>query len=316
MIEVTNLTKNYGALQAVKDISFGVKKGEVLGFLGPNGAGKTTVMRILTCFMPATAGEVLIGGYDVMRDSFKVRELFGYLPETVPLYNDLTVKEYLGFAGRAKRLSGKDVKKTMDRTIDECGLEPVAGRMIRKLSKGFRQRVGLAQALIGDPQILILDEPTIGLDPKQIIEIREMIKNIGKERTVILSTHILPEVSMTCQRVIIINEGRIVAEDTPESLTLELQQSNRVLVTAVGDKSQMENILRSVPGVSRVSMLSELDNQVYKFMVESPVERDIRAEIAKRLVQNQFGLLGIKAEEMTLEDIFIKLVTSEQEVDA
>ncbi len=317
MIEVKDLTKYYGATPALKEISFEVEPGEILGFLGPNGAGKTTAMRILTCFMPATSGKASVGGFDVFKDSLKVREQIGYLPETVPLYVDLTVNEYLNFVGRAKGLSGKKTSDSISKAIGDCGLGGKEKKLIRSLSKGYRQRVGLAQALVGNPKILILDEPTVGLDPKQIIEIRDLIKGLGEERTIILSTHILPEVSMTCRRVIIINEGRIVAEDAPENLMTGLQQSNRVLITAVGDKGGLTKSLEGTSGVTRVKFLQEVNGRENQFVVESPKESDLRSEIAKNVIEGGFDIKELKSEEMTLEDIFIKLVTTEeQEVES
>ena len=314
MIEVKNLTKNYGSTRALKEISFEVHQGEVLGFLGPNGAGKTTAMRILTCFLPATSGEVIVGGFDVYKDSIEVRKLIGYLPETVPLYTELTVNEYLKFVAQAKGLSSKESQDSIKRVIDECGLEGKNRKLIKTLSKGYRQRVGLAQALVGNPPILILDEPTVGLDPRQIIEIRDLIRELGRERTVILSTHILPEVSVTCQRVLIINNGMILAEDTQEDLTKKLKKASTVKVTVVGEKENILKTLKEAPEITEVKVGREIDKETFQIIVESPKDKDLRASIAKMIVDSGFGLLDMKSEEMTLEEIFIKVISSEQEV--
>ena len=228
MIDVKNLSKNYGSFEAVKDVSFFIDKGEVVGFLGPNAAGKTTTMRILTCYMPATQGSVSVAGFDVFDNPMSVKKRVGYLPEHPPLYPEMTVESYLSFVGKIKGLSGKILKMKLDKVLERTSTAEVRSNLIANLSKGFKQRVGLAQALIHDPEVLVLDEPTVGLDPKQIIEVRELIKELGEDHTIILSTHILPEVSATCGRVIIINKGKIVAEDTPENLTSGLQGQERI----------------------------------------------------------------------------------------
>ncbi|MBI5874361.1 MAG: ATP-binding cassette domain-containing protein [Deltaproteobacteria bacterium] len=269
MIEVEGLTKYYGNYHALKGVTFSVRKGEILGFLGPNGAGKTTTMRILTCFFPPTSGKAKVAGFDVFEEPLEVRKRIGYLPENVPLYKDMTVEDYLNFAAGIKGVEGKKVKVAVAKAMDECVLTDVSYKFISELSKGYRQRVGLAQALVNDPEVLILDEPTIGLDPKQIIEIRKLIKNLAGRRTVILSTHILPEVSMTCQRVVIINDGRVVAVDTASA-------------SGVGE-----------------------------YIVEAIKGRDIRKEIAPCIVNKGWALLELKPQEMSLEDIFVKLVTKE-----
>lgn len=306
MIEVTGLTKFYGEVKALDDVTFGVQKGEILGFLGPNGAGKTTTMRILTGFLSPTSGTAKVGGYDVVENSLEVRRITGYLPETVPLYNEMRVADYLGYMARIRGIPRKRIKDRVDYVIERCGLREVANRIIGHLSKGYKQRVGIAQALVHDPQVLILDEPTIGLDPVQVREVRQLIKSMAGERTIILSTHILPEVSMTCKRVLIIHKGRIVAEDTPEGLSRRLQQTDRILVRLARVPSQPLSALGQLDSVIRVEHVS--DNM---FAIEAPPGKDICEQIAEFVVKNGWGLLELRREELTLEDIFVNLVTKE-----
>lgn len=310
MIEVEGLTKVYGNKTAIDNLTFTVQQGEVVGFLGPNGAGKTTTMRVLSCYMPPTSGTARVGGYDIRTQALEVRRRIGYLPEQVPLYTDLTVTQYLNFVAEAKGLPRLTRRQRVGEAIEQCLLQDARGRIIGKLSKGYRQRVGLAQALIGDPPILILDEPTIGLDPKQIIEIRSLIRDMQGERTVILSTHILPEVSMVCQRVIIINEGRIVAVDTPETLTRRLQRSTQVLLQIDGPPDQVTVGLRGAPGVLQVVM-KDGAGELRRYLVETDKDRDLRQELARVVCSSGWGLLELRPVDMTLEDIFIRLVTEE-----
>src|SRR3972149_7499658 len=276
MIEVENLTKKYGNARGINDVTFTVEKGEILGFLGPNGAGKTTTMRIITCFMPATSGKARVAGFDVFEDSLEVRKRIGYLPESVPLYTDMQVPVYLEFVGGLKGVDRRDIKRRVAQVMDDCGLNAVAKKYIAELSKGYRQRVGLAQALINDPEVLILDEPTIGLDPKQIIDIRQLIKNLAGRRTVILSTHILPEVSMTCQRVIIINEGRLVAVDTPQNLTSRVTGANRFLVKIEGPSQHVIKAIESINGVEKVIKKDTSANGIGEYIIESVKGKDIK----------------------------------------
>jgi ABC-2 type transport system ATP-binding protein len=311
MIEVENLSKFYGPTPAIQDVSFSVEKGEILGFLGPNGAGKTTTMRILTCFMPPTSGKARIAGLDVQKDSLKVRRKIGYMPETVPLYTDLVVDDYLSFVSQVKGVPVRERKRKIDEVVEQCGLKEVRGRLTGRLSKGFRQRVGLAQALLSDPEVLILDEPTVGLDPKQIIEIRNLIRGLAGSRTIILSTHILPEVGMTCQRVVIIHKGKVVAVDTPANLTTQLQHSQQVHLVVKGPAETVAERLRSVPGVVTVRSESPA-NGATNFMVDSEKGRDLRAELATAVVQSGFGLLELRPVALSLEDVFIELVTKEE----
>ncbi len=310
MIKVENLTKSYGNFQALKGVSFTVKQGEILGFLGPNGAGKTTTMRILTCFFPATGGKATVAGFDVFEEAHEVRKKIGYLPENAPLYLDMSVTGYLKFVAGVKGVKSGDIKKSVERVMEETVLTHMSHKLIGELSKGYRQRVGIAQALVSDPEILILDEPTIGLDPKQIIEIRKLIKGLAGRRTVILSTHILPEVSMTCQRVIIINEGKIIASDTPQNLTSKLQGASRVIVKVEGPSSEVVKELELVKGIKSVGKKSG-ENGVSEFIIEAEKGIDVRRDIPPAILKKGWALLEQKPLEMSLEDIFVKLVTKE-----
>lgn len=312
MIEVQGLTKVYGNKAAVDNLTFSVEQGEVVGFLGPNGAGKTTTMRVLSCFMPPTSGSAKVAGYDIHADSVEVRRRIGYLPEHVPLYTDLTVTQYLNFVAEAKAVPRLQRRQKVGEVIERCLLHDVRGRIINTLSKGYRQRVGLAQALLGDPPVLILDEPTIGLDPKQIIEIRNLIRQMQGERTVLLSTHILPEVSVVCQRVIIINEGRIAAVDTPENLTRRLQRSTQVLLQVEGPPDQVTGRLREMAGILRVEM-KDGGGVLGRYVVETEKDCDLRRELAHVVCSSGWGLLELRPVDMSLEDVFIRLVTEEQD---
>lgn len=314
MIEVQGLTKIYGQKAAIDNLAFTVEQGEVVGFLGPNGAGKTTTMRVLSCFMPPTSGTAKVSGYDILTQAREVRRRIGYLPEHIPLYTDLTVTQYLNFVAEAKGLSRLSRQRKVGEAIERCLLQDAERRIIGKLSKGYRQRVGLAQALLGDPPILILDEPTIGLDPKQIIEIRSLIRDMQGERTVILSTHILPEVSMVCQRVIIINEGRIIAVDTPESLTRRLQRSTQVLLQIEGPPDQITGRLREIAGVLHVET-KDGAGAIHRYLVETDRDRDLRQDLARTICSSGWGLQELRPVDMSLEDIFIHLVTEEHAVD-
>jgi len=312
LIEVDRLTKYYGKHAAVKDVSFRAERGEILGFLGPNGAGKTTTMRILTCFLPPTTGTARVAGYDIQENSRAVRQRVGYLPENVPLYGDLTVTTYLDFVGTLKGLSRSDRVSQAGAVMEECGVTEVRERPIGTLSRGYRQRVGLAQALLGDPEVLILDEPTVGLDPKQIIEIRDLIKGLAGKRTVILSTHILPEVSLVCQRVIIINNGVLVTDDSPENLGKNLRRSMSVEVLARGDFVAMEQNLVRVEDVAAVRRLDTLPEGVVRIAVDSRGQKDVREAIVQSLVSGGFGVMGLSTRTPSLEDVFIQLVTDER----
>jgi ABC-2 type transport system ATP-binding protein len=313
MIEVEQLSKSYGPIKAIEDISFVVEKGEILGFLGPNGAGKSTTMRILTCFMPPTTGTARIAGYDIFKDSLQVRRRIGYVPENAPLYADMPVASFLKFVGEIKGLSRRDRLRQIAHIMDDCGISDVQSRYIGKLSKGYRQRVALAQALLGNPEVLILDEPTLGLDPRQIIDIRQLIKGLAGQKTIILSTHILPEVSMTCERVIIINRGRLVAVDTPEHLTSKMQKAPRLLIRVEGPAADVMRVLGAVPGVQTVKQDGAGPKNVVTCVVESERDRDVRKEIAATVVRQNWGLLELRPVDLTLEEVFVRLVTEEKE---
>ena len=307
MIEVQDLTKYYGPQPAVSRLDFQVAAGEIVGFLGPNGAGKTTTLKILAGFLAPSAGTARINGYDCVTDSLAVRRSLGYLPENVAIYPDLTVTQFLRFAARAKGVAAKDETGEVDRVAAACGLEEVRGKLVATLSKGFRQRLGLAQALINQPPLLILDEPTIGLDPSQIVEIRQLIKNLEGAHTVMLSSHILPEVSQLCHRVIIINRGQIVASDTPENLSRQLGHGSRVLLTVAGPVDRVEPALKAVAGVNRV--LSQGEG---RYLVEADNGQELRPQLAQVVVAGGWQLLELKSQEFTLEEVFINLVTEEE----
>jgi len=306
VIRVENLTKYYGNRLAVDNISFNVEKGEVVGFLGPNAAGKTTTMRILTGFLAPTRGDVWVAGYNVLSHSLEARQHIGYFPEAVPLYTDMTVRSYLDFSASLRGLDKNRIKTRIEEVVDICHLEEYIDVLIGKLSKGFRQRVGVAQTIIHEPEVLILDEPTIGIDPIQVAMTRQLIKELGKERTVLLSTHILPEVSMTCERVIIINEGRIVAEDRIENLSSIMGGSRRIRLEVEGPSEKVAERLRQIEGVHRVSY------QDSHYVVECSAGQDPRGKIMETIVQGGWTLLSMEAIEMSLEDIFLKLTTEEE----
>jgi ABC-2 type transport system ATP-binding protein len=313
MLEVEHLTKRYGSFAAVKDITFKVERGEILGFLGPNGAGKTTTMRVLTCFMPATEGTARVAGFDIFEDSLEVRKRVGYLPESVPLYREMPVRSYLNFVAEVKGVPRKERARRVHECMEECGIADRAGWPIGNLSKGLRQRVGLAQALVHNPEVLILDEPTLGLDPKQIVEIRQLIKSLGAERTVVLSTHILPEVSVVCNRVIIINEGKLVAVDTPENLTLKLQEFSKIRLRVEGPHREVVDALGRVDGVVSVVREDESDGETGVYLVQSRKEKDVRNELARAVTEHRWGLLELSLVSISLEEVFVRLVTEEKE---
>jgi ABC-2 type transport system ATP-binding protein len=308
VIEVNNLTRYYGQKRAISNVTFKVKKGEILGLLGPNAAGKTTTMRILTCYMPPTAGSATVGGYDIFDQSMEVRQITGYLPENPPLYTELTVKDYLMFVAQIKGVEKNKTLTEIDTVIEKASIGDVKNRVIGKLSKGFKQRVGLAQCLLNNPQVVILDEPTVGLDPKQIIEIRELIKNLKGDHTVILSSHILPEVEQTCERVVIISEGEVVAEDTPDNLTARMKGGERVLLELDGDEKQIKEVFKSFPDVTGVKVNKA--GSLFKVEVESKI--DLRKEYAQALIGKKIGLLEMQSDKVTLEDIFLHLTTKEE----
>ncbi len=309
MIDVKGLTRYYGEKRAISDVTFHVNKGEVLGLLGPNAAGKTTTMRILTCYMPPTSGSATVGGYDIFEQSLEVRRITGYLPENPPLYTDMTVDDYLTFVAKIKGVPRDRLKKEVDAVVEKASIGDVRKRIIGKLSKGYKQRVGLAQSLINNPQIVILDEPTVGLDPKQIIEIRQLIKNLGGDHTVILSSHILPEIEQTCERVVIINEGKVVVEDTVENLTNRMHGVQRITLQVEGTEEAIKQALQPISDIQKLEFNNK-GKDIREVIVETP--NDVRKELAKAIVNSGLGLLELSTERFTLEEIFLHLTTKEE----
>ena len=312
MITVENLTKRYPNKTAIDGVSFQVEKGEILGFLGPNGAGKTTTMRIITGYMPASEGTVRLDGFDVFEKPLEVRRRIGYLPENPPLYLEMSVTGYLRFVAKIKGVPKDKITAEVNRVMERVNITDVKDRIIAKLSKGYKQRVGLAQALLNDPPVLILDEPTIGLDPKQIQQIRELIKDLAGNHTVVLSTHILPEVEQTCHRVIIIDRGKIVAVDTPQNLRFQLQGAERVVMEIQGPAPEIAAQLKKTPGVVDVRTVASTDGR-HRFQIEGELKKEIRSDLARTVVQNGWGLYELQAATMSLEDIFLKLTTAEED---
>jgi len=310
MIEVQGLTKRYGPTLAVSDVSFDVQKGEILGFLGPNGAGKTTTMRVITGYLPPSEGRVRVAGWDILETPLEAKRRTGYLPENPPVYPDMTVAEYLAFVARIKGVARGDVRKRSDEVSQKCAITDVQNRQIGKLSKGYRQRVGLAQALIHNPEVLVLDEPTAGLDPKQIIETRELIKGLAGQHTVVLSTHILPEVSKTCQRVVVINAGKVAAVGAPDELTRRLQGFETVEITVEGPAPDIMSKLAQVPGVTLVEPREASGTRV-TLEVHSEKGKDVRAELARAVVESRWQLFELRTSGLSLEDIFLKLTTKD-----
>lgn len=310
MIEVKNLTKQYGSKTAVKNISFSVKEGEILGFLGPNGAGKSTTMNMLTGYISSTSGTALINGIDVLEDPIAAKKCIGYLPEKPPVYGDMTVKEYLNFVYKLKK-SKLPRESHLAEICELVKITDVQNRLIRNLSKGYQQRVGFAQALVGNPGVLILDEPTVGLDPKQIIEIRTLIKRLGKHHTVILSSHILPEVQAVCDRIVVISSGSIVANDTTDALARNLSADHKLVVRAEGSSEEIRKLLSSIPGMEHVHVNREAEPGVWEYFLEAAQGKDIRREVSKKLSSRNYPILMMKSNELTLEEIFLKLTTGD-----
>jgi ABC-2 type transport system ATP-binding protein len=318
MVDVKDLTKYYGEYAAIEGVSFKVEEGEILGFLGPNAAGKTTTMRIIAGFMPPTAGTATVAGTDVVENSVAARRKLGYLPEQVPLYDDMTVREYLAFCARVRGVAKGKIAERVDAVMAATRVTEYADALILKLSKGFRQRVGIAQALVHDPPLLILDEPTVGLDPRQIVEVRELIKGLRGSHTVILSTHILPEVQVVCDRVVIINAGRIAAIDTPEALTARLRRSQQIRLEVRGPQAEVSAALGKLPGARSVAAAEPVapsggsaGDAVHQYTVEADPEKDLREATASLIVQRGWGLREMGSVAMSLEDVYIQLTTAE-----
>ena len=308
MIEVKNLTRYYGTRRAINNISFQIEKGEVVGFLGPNGAGKSTTMNIISCILPASSGSAKINGFDTFEQSLEIRKVIGYLPETPPLYSDMIVSDYLNFAAGVRGVDTKRISSSVDRVIEKCSLKDVSHRIIGRLSKGYQQRVGLAQSMVHDPEILILDEPTIGLDPIQIIEIRKLIQELTAEHTIILSSHILPEITQICKRVIIINEGEIAAVDSLGGLEASLRKSERLSLTV---RNSENNIVEKLNGLDQV--ISATNSEGNQYLIECALRSNLQDGIAKLALENNWGIIELKPVSMTLEDIFLKLTLEEKE---
>ena len=313
MIEVRNLSKRYGQHLAVENLNFTIGKGEIVGFLGPNGAGKTTTMNIITGYISASSGSASVAGYDILEHPREVKRVLGYLPEAPPLYPDMTVEEYLSFAARIKGVNRNARKPKLDTVSERVGITEVRARLINNLSKGFRQRVGLAQALIADPEVLILDEPTIGLDPKQIVEIRNLIRDLGRERTVILSSHILPEVTAVCRRVLIISRGRIVAEDTIDNLSGAAGSRGRLQVRVAGSEPEVLAACRALPEIKTVRCTGQMEPGAVDLYIEAAENRDIRKILFRALAGHDLPLLMMRNADANLEDVFIRLTAEDRE---
>jgi ABC-2 type transport system ATP-binding protein len=313
VIEVDGVTKAFGSFTAVENVTFSVAAGEILGFLGPNGAGKTTTMRVLSGFFPPSAGSVRVAGHDVVSEPLAAKAKIGYLPETPPLYPELSVADYLHFVAKIKGVPSSGRSEKVDRALERCSLTDVRTKPTEKLSKGYRQRVGLAQALVHDPDVLILDEPTAGLDPKQITETRELIKSLGGDHTVILSTHILPEVSMTCDRVVIINRGRLVAHGTPKSLTEQFRKSSSLELTVQGPADRIDEVIHATEGVLGVTERSRTEDLVMSLSVDVAPDVEIRRRLAERIVTAGLGLLELHQSGTSLEDVYLRAIATETE---
>ena len=308
MIEVKNVTKKYGKAVAVDDISFEIKEGEIVGLLGPNGAGKSTTMNMLTGFIEQTEGEIIVDGYNMLKKPKKAKREIGYMPEGVPLYMDLTVKEFVTYMAEIKKVNKKVRKEKVEKIIEQTGLKDVEKKLVKNLSRGYKQRVSMAGALVGEPKILILDEPTVGLDPKQITEIRNLIKDLGKTHTIILSSHILSEVSQICNKVIIINKGKIVAVDTPENLENKVSNNNMIYVTVEDKDNKIESVKEKVQGIEKIELIKNNEDGTKEYVIETAKDTDIRKEIFAELAKENITIFEMKKADSTLEDAFMKLI--------
>ena len=308
MIEVKNVTKKYGSFVAVDDISFSIADGEIVGFLGPNGAGKSTTMNAMTGFIEQTKGEIIINGFDTLKKPKKAKEQIGYMPEGVPVYGDLTVKEFVTYMAELKKVRGKEKKETVKESIEKTGLFEIQNKLIKNLSRGQKQRVSLAGALVGNPKVLILDEPTVGLDPKQITEIRSLIKEIGKKHTVLLSSHILSEVSQICNKVVIINKGKIVAVDTPENLENKVANNNVIYVTVEDNENKMDGMKEKIEGIKEIKLVTENEDKTKKYVITAEKDVDLRKKIFNEFAKENITIFEMKKPEATLEDAFMKII--------
>ena len=312
MIEIKNVSKKYGNFIAVDNISFNIKKGEIVGLLGPNGAGKSTTMNMITGFIEQTEGEIKVGGYDILKNPKQAKKQIGYMPEGVPLYNDLTVKEFVSYMADLKEVIKKEKKDKVQKVIEQTDLRNVQNKLIKNLSRGYKQRVSLAGALVGDPEMLILDEPTVGLDPKQITEIRNLIKGLGKTHTIILSSHILSEISQICNKVIIINSGKIIAEDTPKNLEEKVKKQNQLSVTVEDKETKIEEVTKQIKGIKEIKLMKDNEDGTKEYVISVNENQDIRKEIFERYAKNNITIFELKKNEATLEDAFMKLIEEKQ----
>ena len=308
MIEVKNITKKYGNFTAVDNINFKIEEGEIIGLLGPNGAGKSTTMNMITGYIEPTEGEIIVNGYDISKKPKKAKAQIGYMPEGVPLYSDLTVKEFVTYMAELKKVDRKTRKEKVEKIIEQTGLKDVEKKLTRNLSRGYKQRVSMAGALVGEPKILILDEPTVGLDPKQITEIRALIKELGKTHTVILSSHILSEVSQICNKVIIINKGKIVAVDTPENLEKKVASNNTTFVTVEDTENKMETIKETIPEIKEIKLIKENEDGTKQYALESDKDVDLRKIVFNKFAKENITIFEMKKADTTLEDAFMKLI--------
>ena len=313
MIQVENITKKYGSVTAVNNINFEIEEGEIVGFLGPNGAGKSTTMNMITGFIEPTSGRIIVDGYDISKKPKKAKKQIGYMPEGVPLYSDLTVKEFVTYMAEIKGVKGKDKKERVQTVLEQTGLTEVQNKLTKNLSRGYKQRVSMAGALVGDPKVILLDEPTVGLDPKQVTEIRSLIKELGKDHTVILSSHILSEVSQICNRVIIINKGEIIAIDTPENLEAKVVKDNSVYVTVEDPENKMETIKEKLIGVEEVKLVTENEDKTKKYIITAEKDVDLRKNIFETLAKEGITIFEMKKADATLEDAFMQLINTSAE---
>ena len=313
MIEVKNVTKKYGNFIAVNNISFNIEKGEIVGLLGPNGAGKSTTMNIITGFIEQTEGEIVVGGYNILKNPKKAKKQIGYMPEGVPLYNELTVKEFINYMADLKQVAKKEKKEKIQKIIEQTHLQNVQNKLIKNLSRGYKQRVSMAGALVGDPEILILDEPTVGLDPKQITEIRNLIKELGKTHTIIISSHILSEISQICNKVIIINSGKIIAQDTPKKLEEKVKKQNQLSVTIEDKETKVEEITKQIQGIQEMKLVKDNEDGTKEYIITADENQDIRKEIFEKYAKSGITIFELKKNEATLEDAFINLIGEKQE---